>query len=49
MFTEKQIYKYPKKLMQVGKKVLGWQENIVRIKSGVIIIINNVRSLGSFF
>lgn len=28
MFTEKQIYQYPKKLTQVGKKVSGWQEDI---------------------
>lgn len=28
MFTEKQTYKYPKKLMQVVKKVSDWQEDI---------------------
>lgn len=45
MFTEKQTYEYPKKLMQGGRKISGWQEISIRIKFGVIIT-TNVSSLG---
>lgn len=48
MFTEKQTYKYPKKLMQGGRKFQAGKRYSNRTQFGVNII-TNVRNLGLLF